>query len=144
MWGCGVATVARQTPRSALLVHPSSFGSSGPRFKFGQPHTSGGCYAGDPVNLRRTLDLAIEFEIAVDHPVRRIISNRGAGALTELGQTAGKRPELAGHLLFRTHADAAARAAEFSGRPGVKCDERPPRGHRLQKTDPEALELAPL
>ena len=39
MRGCGVATDVRQTPRSALLVHPSSFGSSGPRFKFGQPHS---------------------------------------------------------------------------------------------------------
>jgi uncharacterized Zn finger protein len=26
-------------PRPALLVHPSGFGSPGPRFKFGQPHT---------------------------------------------------------------------------------------------------------
>src|SRR5580658_9411669 len=40
MRGCGVATGRRHAPRSALLVHPSGFGSPGPRFKFGQPHAA--------------------------------------------------------------------------------------------------------
>ncbi len=36
--GCGVATPRGRSP-GALVVHPSGFGSPGPRFKFGQPHS---------------------------------------------------------------------------------------------------------